>query len=54
MHTVSAYSPLHKVALPRLVGENGIIDTIGIDLSAEENLQLEKSAGLLREFTAKL
>jgi L-lactate dehydrogenase len=56
IHTVSAHSPLHSVALslPRLVGEAGVIDTIGVNLSPDENKKLETSATVLRDFLAKL
>ncbi len=56
IHTVSASTPLFQTALslPRLVGERGIVDTIGIKLAATEQEKLEKSAEILRSFVAQL
>jgi L-lactate dehydrogenase len=37
------------VSLPRLVGGDGVLDTLPLNLSAEEKNLLNRSAGIVRE-----
>ena len=54
--TVSATEPSFGCALslPRLVGGDGVMQTLGVDLDDDEHRRLEASAALLREHAAAL
>jgi L-lactate dehydrogenase len=54
--TVSATEPSFGCALslPRLVGGDGVMHTLGVDLDEDEHRRLEASAQLLREHAAAL
>ncbi|MCS6984383.1 MAG: L-lactate dehydrogenase [Leptospiraceae bacterium] len=56
IYTISRYNPLFGTALslPHVVSEAGAIELVGIKLSDEENLQLEKSATVLKSYLEKL
>jgi L-lactate dehydrogenase len=42
------------ISLPRLVGGGGVMQTLGVDLDADEHRRLEASAEVLREHAAAL
>jgi L-lactate dehydrogenase len=54
--TVSAPTPafLTSLSLPRIVGGSGLLGTLPLSLSSDEQSALEKSASVLREATAQL
>lgn len=54
--TVSATEPAFGCALslPRLVGGDGVMQTLGVDLDDDERRRLERSAEVLREHAAAL
>lgn len=56
IYTVSCYSPLFETALslPHIVTDEGVVETIGVKLSTEENQALEKSAQILKSYLEKL